>query len=304
MVLDGPIQVIVNASAGTAAKVDVVHDLGEILAGDLRWHIVIARNGGDLVRLAERAAKGDWQIVVAGGGDGTVSTVANALVGTTKVLGVLPVGTLNHFAKELHLPLNLKGAVQTIRQGHVVDIDVGEVNGYRFINNSSLGLYPNIVNERAKQQRLGWGKWPAFLWAAVQVFRRYPLVDVELIVGGERLECRTPFVFVGNNKYEMEGFKIGARERLNAGELSLYITKRAGRVALIRLSLRALLRGLRKERDFAAMTTKEVSIGSRHRRLRVATDGEVEMMTAPLHYRILPDALRVIVPSKTSHKGR
>lgn len=304
MVLDGPIQVIINANAGAAAKVDVVHNIGEVLAGDPRWHVAIARNGGELVTLAHRAARGDWRIVVAGGGDGTVSTVASALVGTTKALGVLPVGTLNHFAKDLHLPLNLKGAVQTIRQGHVVDIDVGEVNGYRFINNSSLGLYPNIVNERVKQQRLGWGKWPAFLWAAIQVFRRYPLVYVKLMVRGERFECRTPFVFVGNNKYEMEGFKIGARERLNAGELSLYITKRAGRLALIRLSLRALFRGLRKEKDFAAMTTKEISIASRHRRLRVATDGEVEMMTAPLHYRILPDALRVIVPSKTSHKGR
>ncbi len=99
MVLDGPIQVIINANAGTAAKVDVVHNIREVLAGDPRWHVAIARNGGELVTLAHRAARGDWRIVVAGGGDGTVSTVASALVGTTKALGVLPVGTLNHFAR-------------------------------------------------------------------------------------------------------------------------------------------------------------------------------------------------------------
>ena len=76
------------------------------------------------------------------------------------MLGVLPLGTMNHFAKDLHIPLDLEGAVETIVQGHVANVDLGEVNGHIFVNNSSLGLYPSIVREREKQQRLGWGNGP------------------------------------------------------------------------------------------------------------------------------------------------
>src|SRR5258705_10606184 len=98
MVLDGPIQVIINANAGTAAKVDVVHNIREVLAGDPRWHVAIARNGGELVTLAHRAARGDWRIVVAGGGDGTGSTVARGLGGTSKGPVVLPGWAPKHLA--------------------------------------------------------------------------------------------------------------------------------------------------------------------------------------------------------------
>src|SRR5258705_11864276 len=113
MALDGPIQVIINANAGTAAKVDVVHNIGEVLAGDPRWHVAIARNGGELVTLAHRAARGDWQIAVAGGGDGTGSTMASALAGTTKAVSRRPVGKLKHFTKDRYLPLKLKDPRQT-----------------------------------------------------------------------------------------------------------------------------------------------------------------------------------------------
>ena len=298
MPLEEPVHIIINGCAGTAQKLDLVARLNKYVKLDPRWRVSVARSGTELIDLAKQAAHDDdCQIVVAAGGDGTVSTVAGALVGTPKKLGVLPVGTLNHFAKDLHIPLDLEDALRTIADRHVIAVDIGEVNGRIFINNSSLGLYPNIVQERQKQERLGWGKWPAFVWAAVAVLRRYPLVDVRLMIRGAELHCRTPFVFVGNNKYAMEGFHIGARERLDSGELSLYITNRTGRLALIRLALRALVGGLRNEKDFAAMTTQEVWITTPHRRLQVAADGEVANMLPPLHYRVHPRTLQVIVPA-------
>jgi diacylglycerol kinase family enzyme len=169
------------------------------------------------------------------------------------------------------------------------------------VNNSCLGLYPSILRERVKQPRLGWGKWPAFVWAALAVLRRYPFVDIRLSVDGKEIASRTPFIFVGNNEYEMESLNIGGRACLDRGKLSLYISDRTSRLGLFRLALRALLGGLRKERHFIALCTEEVWIESRHKHLRVALDGEVMVMAAPLHYRIRPKSLRVLTPKNQSH---
>jgi diacylglycerol kinase family enzyme len=234
---------------------------------------------------------------VAAGGDGTISSVASAVIDTNKGLGVLPFGTMNHFAKDLRIPLDLAGAVETIVAGHETAVDVGEVNGHVFINNSSLGLYPIIVHKRQKQQQLGWGKWPAYIWAAVAVLRRYPFLNIRVGVDSAELNSHTPFVFIGNNKYEMETLNIGSRPHIDKGELSLYMTNGTGRLGLVRLALRALLRGLHQEKDFVALSTKEIWIETRHRHVRVALDGEVTRLIPPLHYRARPKALRVLTPA-------
>lgn len=293
------LEVIINAHSGFHDKEEVRLHLQKLFGeSGIAAKIVIAQTGRELDEAAKAAARGDALVVVAGGGDGTINTVASALIASDKILGVLPLGTLNHFAQDLRLPLVLDEAARVIIAGHQRNIDVGEVNGHIFVNNSSLGLYPTIVRERVKQQRLGHGKWPAFIWAALTVFRRYPFLDVRLIAAGKKISGRTPFVFVGNNEYAMEGLKIGRRECLDAGVLSLYITRRTGRWGLIRLALRALFRHLRYEKDFLAMTTTEVTIETRHRRLRVAYDGEVNILETPLHYQVRPGALRVIVPEE------
>jgi diacylglycerol kinase family enzyme len=133
------------------------------------------------------------------------------------------------------------------------------------------------------------------VWAAVSVLRRYPFVDVRLTLDGFSVSRRTPFVFIGNNRYEMEGLNIGGRSRLDANELSLYTSNRISRFGLLLLGLRALFKRLRNDSDFLEVTAREISIHSRHRRLHVALDGEVRVLTPPLHYRIVPQSLRVIV---------
>ena len=305
MALREPVQVVISIGAGAVDTEEIVNRLVErYLPIGSRWKVSVARNGPELLKLARRAVKNDYQTIVAGGGDGTVSAVAGVLAGTRKTLGVLPLGTLNHFAKDLQLPLDIDGAMETIMAGRTVQVDVVEVNGRTFINNSSLGLYPRIVKEREKQQQLGWGKWPAFVWAAITVLRRYPLLNVRLSLDGKQLARRTPFVFIGNNEYEMEGFNIGRRACLDKGELSLYITHRTGRLGLLRLAVRALLGGLRNERDFTALRTREIWIETRHPRLHVAFDGETTIMVPPLHYRVRPGALRVIVPASVNEKAQ
>ena len=297
------VDVIINATSGFQDKEEIFRRLQDLFtASGVDARISIAQTGKQVGELAKSAAGGSGQVIVAGGGDGTISTVASAIIecGSAKALGVVPLGTLNHFAQDLHIPLAVEDAARAIIAGHQTRIDVAEVNGHIFLNNSSLGLYPTIVREREKQQRLGFGKWPAFVWAALTVLRRYPFLDVRLIVAGARLNCRTPFVFIGNNEYAMEGFKVGRRERLDGGKLSLYITNRMGRLGLIRLALRALFGRLRNEKDFMAMSTDEVRIETRRKRLRVAFDGEIDILETPLHYRARPGLLPVIVPEQES----
>jgi YegS/Rv2252/BmrU family lipid kinase len=291
------VKVIINARSGIGDKDEARRRLVEIFqARGVDSEVLVAENGAEVAALAKKSVREDWTVITAGGGDGTINTVASCLMDTDKILGVLPLGTLNHFARDLRIPLDLEGAAQTVISGRPAPVDVAEVNGRIFLNNSSLGFYPTIVQEREKQQRLGFGKWPAFVWATLAAFRRYPFLHLRLVAGGKKIARKTPFVFVGNNEYLMERLNIGGRERLDRGLLSLYVTNRTGRWGLIRLALRALVGRLREEKDFLALLTGEVEIETRHRRLRVAFDGEVDTMLTPLHYQSRPGGLRVMVP--------
>jgi diacylglycerol kinase family enzyme len=290
--------VIMNRGAGgpddpEARIVELFRALGETP------RVVHPEGDKDIAAIAREAAESSEQIIVAAGGDGTISAVAAALAGTDKILGVLPIGTLNHFAKDLGIPLELETAVRTIKEGEAAAVDAGEVNGRIFINNSSLGIYPQIVSRReAQQERLARGKWPAFLWATVQAFRRFPFLDLRVTFEGRQLARKTAFLFVGNNEYEISGFKLGSRACLNAGRLGLYFSHGTGRLGLFRLALHALFGRVDQAKDFEAFCVAEARIETGHRRLLVARDGEVEWMDTPLQYRIRPHALRVLVPKE------
>ena len=289
--------VILNAHAGTVARSANPQSKIADLFGAAGLNIeIISVAGKDMSAAAKQAVAKNHETIVAAGGDGTVNTVAAEVAGTEKTLGVLPLGTLNHFAKDLHLSLDLEGAVRTIAEGNIASVDVGEVNGRVFVNNSSLGIYPHIVHRRVvEQMRLRIGKRPAYIWATMHAFRRFPFLDLRIEVEGKTLKRETPFLFVGNNEYELTGFRIGARRRLDAGKLGLYLTHRVGRWGLIRVAFRALLGHLSQEKDFEAYLVDEAFVEAPRHLILVATDGEVKWMKSPLHYRSRPRDLRVIV---------
>jgi diacylglycerol kinase family enzyme len=254
-------------------------------------------DGKEMSAAAKKAVAGPEDIIVAGGGDGTISTIAAELAGSDKILGMLPLGTLNHFAKDLHIPLDLESAVRTIIDRNVATVDLGEVNGRIFINNSSIGIYPHVVHRRdAERMRLRIGKWPAAAWAALSVFRRFPFLDLHIEVQGRAFRRQTAFLFIGNNPYEMTGFRIGKRIRIDTGKLGLYLTHRVGRRGMIRLAVRAFLGHLSQEKDFEAYRVTEACIEIPRRLVLVAADGEVRWMEAPLRYRSRPGALHVLAP--------
>jgi diacylglycerol kinase family enzyme len=288
---------ILNGAAGSNRAREASDRLADLFAQHgAQARILLARDGDEITALARRAADGGRTPVVAGGGDGTLSGVAAALIDTETALGVLPLGTLNHFAKDLKIPLELEAAVANIFTGRVARVDVGEVNGRPFLNNSSLGLYPTIVRQREEQQSKGHRKWVAFGEAALFALWRYSPVYVSLHVKNQHeMADETPFVFVGNNRYEASGLHFGERARLDAGRLWIYRAPHATRVALFRLALQAL-GGQQKPSDLEIFNAEEFWVGAKKKRLSVATDGEVTALSTPLHYRIRPRALSVIVP--------
>lgn len=288
---------IINGAAGSKRAAEASDHLADLFAKHgAQARILLARDGDEMAALAHQAIEDGCTTVVAGGGDGTVSAVAAALIDTDTTLGVLPLGTLNHFAKDLKIPLDLEAAVANIFTGRVASIDMGEVNGRPFVNNSSLGLYPAIVRQREEQQRRGDGKWVGFAKATLFALQRYSPLYVSLHAESRNeIADKTPFVFVGNNRYEASGLNIGGRGCLDAGRLWVYRAPHASRFALFRMALQAL-GGTQDPNDLEIFDTEEFWVGSKNTRLSVATDGEVMTLDTPLHYRIRPRALSVIVP--------
>jgi YegS/Rv2252/BmrU family lipid kinase len=291
---------IVNGRARSNAAMRLAADVEELFrARGLRIDTVVVENGGDLVPLARRYAESGYTTVIAAGGDGTVSSVASALVGTQAALGVLPLGTLNHFAKDAGIPLGLDAAVDAIMAGHTKQVDVGEVNGRIFVNNSSIGIYPAIVAQRSELQRRGMHKWTAFARAVLRILRRVPHFHASLTADGKYDGTdKTPFIFVGNNAYHASGLRIGERAQLDGGKLWMCSAPDAGRTKLIGLAARSLFNAV-SSGELKVREAEELWVQTRHhrRRVRVANDGELFVTHSPLHYRIRPKALRVIVPA-------
>jgi YegS/Rv2252/BmrU family lipid kinase len=246
--------------------------------------------------IVQQAADDGWQTVVAAGGDGTVSAVASVLARTDIAMGVLPLGTLNHFARDIGLPLDVEIAADVIAAGKTERMDVGEVNGRTFVNNSSIGIYPNIVVVRERERRRGHGKWLAFVRAIHATLRTSPFWTVRVEAQGRRIQRKTPFIFVGNNEYEIQGLQIGRRAAINGGRLYVYVAAPVSRAGLVWMALSALFGRLDTHRSLEMFGVEEAWIDTRHKHVRVSTDGEVSHMRSPLHYRLLKGTLNVIVP--------
>jgi len=294
--------VLLNQSAGTLAKSDS-HDEPQRIreAFEGRGHQADVRNvpGEQLEDEAKAAIRDGCDVIIAGGGDGTLNTIANVVAGTNKAYGVLPLGTHNHFAKELGIPLELEPAIDALAQGHVVELPVAEVNGRIFLNFSALGFHPELVRHRdAQRKSLGREKWLAMIVALFRVFTRFPIIRVRLQAPDRTIRRITPSVIVCNNPHQMKVFGVESASVPERGLLNVYVARRSRRLSMIWLIIRALFNSLDQARNFESLALSDVTIDTAHRHARVSIDGEVTDMRPPLRYRISPRTLRVLIPSK------
>jgi diacylglycerol kinase family enzyme len=291
------IPVIINARSGAGLAADAEASIRTAFeANGLRADVFVLPAGGIAAMIDRLVAEGA-PLIVAGGGDGTINLVAAQMMDTSSTLGVLPLGTLNHFARDLGIAFDIDAAVRVIAEQHAIVVDAGEVNGHIFLNNSSMGLYPRIIADREHARRhLGLGKWPALARATWIALRDPSSFNAVIRVDGEDLQRRTPFIFVGNNDYTLEGFSLGRRTRLDAGVLSLYVLRPKSTLGLLWLGFRALFGIGSQRQDFDSFQAAEFRVESQQPRIEVATDGELALLPTPVCYRIKSGALRVLAP--------
>ena len=251
-------------------------------------------------KCAERAAEavaGGARLVIAAGGDGTVAGIAGAVAGSETTLGVLPLGTLNHFARDLGIPADLDGAAAVLAAGRERMVDIAEVNGRAFINNSAIGLYPLMVLDRdVQRRRLGRSKRLALVVASLRTLARFGHQRLQLTVNNRPAGADTPLLFVGNNDYRLELPNAGSRETLDDGRLCVLVMRSKSRAGFLGATARALL-GRTRGNDMVRLEgVTTLRVDSHRSTLPVALDGESLRLAPPLDYRIRPGALKVIAP--------
>ena len=294
-----PIPVLINRAGGAAAADG---NIGEKVAAALaqagiKGKVELVEGGECEVRCRAIAKRGD-SLVIVGGGDGTIGAAASALVGTETRLGILPLGTLNHFARDLEIPLDLDEAAKLIAEGREKSVDVAEMSGRIFINNSAIGLYPLMVVDRDLQRRrLGRSKRVAMLVASLRTLARFNHQRLTLTVNEERTgRIDTPLLFVGNNDYRIDIGAPGQRESLDDGELCVLVMRKKTRRGLIAASIRALFNRSRADDMVRIDNVERLRVASKRSGLFVSLDGEVVRAEPPLEYKIRKKALRVAAP--------
>jgi diacylglycerol kinase family enzyme len=236
------------------------------------------------------------RLFVAAGGDGTINSVIQPLVNTDAILGVIPIGTYNHFAKDLGLPLNWRDALDVVVSGAIKPIDTARVNGRFYVNNVSMGLYPELVARREEKGR-DYPRWKALLHAAFVTLKKYPYVAVTLESEHHQEVIRTHVLMISNNSYDLSRLGIEApRLALEEGRLSIYWLPHVPRLALTRFIAHYLAGRVRETPGFRSFRTSRVKVQSSKHRLHLGVDGEVVTMDTPLLITIVPQSLSVKVP--------
>lgn len=293
------VPVLLNRGGGALSRDPALAERAEtaLRAAGLDIEVELLSGGDCSVRCRTIAERRDPLLIV-GGGDGTISAAASALVGTETKLGVLPLGTLNHFARDLGIPTDLDEAAKLIAAGKEIRVDVGEMNERIFINNSAIGLYPLMVVDRDQQRkRLGRSKALALLVASLRTLARFNHQRLTLTVNEEHTgRVDTPLLFVGNNDYRIDIGAPGQRESLDDGQLFVLVMRKKTRRGLIGASVRALLGRSRGDDMVKLDGVERLRVSSHRSLLAVSLDGEVVRVEPPLEYKILKKALRVIAP--------
>ena len=284
-----------NPSSGVRLPAEEVADL-HTAARDSDLEVVRCGPGVDVVKVVRERMLTGRRLFVAAGGDGTISSVMQPLVNSDATLGVIPLGTYNHFARDLGLPLDWREALNVALTGATRQVDAGRVNERFFVNNISIGLYPELVANREEHGR-DYPRWKARLYAAYATLRKYPYVSLGIETEYLHEIVRTHVFVISNNSYDLSRIGVEAqRLTLEEGRLSVYWLPRQPRIALMRFLAHYLAGRVTHAPGFRSFRTTQLKVQSARHRLHLGVDGEVRIMTPPLVITIVPRALLVKVP--------
>lgn len=250
---------------------------------------------------AVRRRRGAIDLVIIGGGDGTIRSMAGTLLECGLALGILPLGTANDLARTLGIPARLDEAFAVLERNHRRWIDVSEVNGHHFFNVANMGLGVHVAEELSDEVKKRWGVF-SYLRALCLAIARRDRFTVTIILDGMTVRLRSMQLAVGNGRYYGGGNIVHEQASIDSGVLSLYSIRPLRAWDLLLLA--PLLRKGRQhidERVYCA-TGQDIHISTGSRKMKVHADGEALTQT-PAHFRINPAALEVVGHADTDDEG-
>jgi len=301
---DSPLFVILNRKSGKHGEEDVRRTIEETLTGAGRSFSVLEHDGGDDFAsrienvVAEARAAGG--IVVAAGGDGTINSVAAATLSSGCTFGVLPLGTFNYFSRAHGIPSDVGEACRILLGARALAVQVGLVNERVFLVNASLGLYPELLEDReAAKARLGRSRWIAFGAALHSLLRPHRRLRIDIEAQAGRRSTVTQALFVGNNRLQLQRVGIPESELLERHRLVAVVTRPVGLVGMLALVLRAALGRLGEAAAVTSFDFERLQVRPRlgRSRVKVARDGEVEQLRVPLTFGVAAQPLWLLRPA-------
>lgn len=296
MTLARRICVVANPASGKNSKGDTALAAAMEAFGDRaelrRWSPET-----DLSHTVRTALDDGFDIIVAAGGDGTIVSVAQAMLGEKAAMGVLPLGTFNYFARGLGLPEDPAEAARAVLEGETQPLSVGEVNGQVFLNNASIGLYPYILQQREDAyRRFGRSRMLAY-WSALRTFVHIRRPRPRTITAnGESRTLRSPLIFAARSAYQLREFGLTGAQAVERDKIALWVVHETTRGGMFVMAWRLMRKRLRAGEDVDLIIADDVEVAARHTTELIAFDGEKKHMSVPVKFRMRPDAINVVMP--------
>jgi diacylglycerol kinase family enzyme len=284
-----------NPRSGTSDQTD--QEALRALAAERGLRVVDIVPGIDVGALVRQSLEAQATTFIAAGGDGTVHHLAQSLVNTEGILGIIPAGTLNHLARDLGLPVDdWRAAFEIAVGGEISQIDVGRAGTVYFLNSVMLGMYPTISEYRERFRSMH-SRWRAYLKATRLALRQFPHVNLVLELDGRVETLRTQMFVVSANAYDLsQPGIISPKTSFQEGRLAIYSLSFMSRLQFIRAAAKYLRGRLTDVPGFRSVKTARVRVDTGKRRLRIALDGEIIDVATPLEIISVPSSLLVRTP--------
>jgi diacylglycerol kinase family enzyme len=303
MTPESPVFIVLNAGSGRSGAETREATIREVLTQAGRrhdlWRVDNPRQLPMLARHAVELAQQQQGIVVAAGGDGTINAVVQAVLHSGCPFGVLPQGTFNYFSRTHAIPSDTAEATRVLLEATVRPVQVGLINDRVFLVNASLGLYPQLLEEReAYKQQFGRSRFVALCSAVVTLLRTHRQLVLSLEQAGATRVLRTPTLVVGNNPLQLEQLGIPEAQAVQQGQLAAIAVRPIGTLAMLWLLLHGALGQLGAADNVVTFAFDRLTVRPHgRRRIKVAMDGEVAWLHTPLVFQVAPQPLQLLVPA-------
>ncbi len=299
-----PFFIILNAGSGheaTATQRDTIEAVMQ--ASGRRFELTVVEQPdqlGETARAIVARARAEGGVVVAAGGDGTINAIARATVGSGCPFAVLPQGTFNYFGRTHGIPEALDEAARAMLTARIQPVQVGLVNERVFLVNASIGLYPRLLEERERDKaQYGRSRLVAILSAIRTILGAFRRLRLTLDIDGRQQTVRTPTLFIGNNRLQLEQVGIAPlSNEVEEGRLAAIAPRAGSSLGVLALLLRGAVGRMGSAENLLAFGFTEMRVQRRHaygrRMIKVATDGEVCHLATPLHFRVLEGQLLLL----------